>query len=891
MASIQSIVKVETTISPVPGNKTYNIKVFLANSLASGQQINYYKSSSNLESPTQTSHTTSGAGNIVEIQVSESEGGLPGVGAQVSLQVEDIGETDYTFVVYEKFSNATLNIKSTTQIEIVVDFESTQFTGTQTTVKDQGGKEIGKGNINGNQGVISLTQALQYVPRDHYTFELSATESNGISVGPPVTVNVPFNLNEIPQIVDKEVIAFNGKDITITLSNNANGVNVSANIDVNGVSVTPVLIQGGEGNQIKISPDTADLNMLKPHNNSTVSLLYSWKVPLKENGGVITFNGIYTTPVDLITSVPEILSAHASESYIYIKGSFPKSKTFTDNLVVSVYQTGSDTAIPNLGKPIVFEDYFLVSLPSATTLSTTTTYTLKVQATQGGVSNGPESASIDLNLSTPIIKKATTNGKTVTVEWQGVTEKVQEYEIQLSGSGENAQVIQVSDNGSINSNTFTPSTAISDDDTLSVEVRAVFDPPLGVGYYSSSKSVTLINNYFLSSSSPAVFTASSLAEVKSVSGGTENSAISLLLPNGNYLQSGKNFASSSVAPFSIAANTEDGSQYEITIASSIWKGLSSNKIRTTDVQTPYLAFLEKLETTSFFNAWGIYKVQEAIARYMPQNYAEILYYNYGLDITTKSIDIRPGTILRIIPSNFMVVPGTSRGLNTYDYLDGYVNNAPLDYDVNTFKDATGTYLLGFDAFLTELVKEDVLEVRGTQATSGNVSGMASGADLYASTFKNPFYKLFFPTNLLSPTGAGSTNPSDQFNISSATSIKNMQDVTSGALTNFYFRGRSLVKICIKVVVNGNEKVVPVGTTVSNILDGYAAGSTNSTSNISGLQLKRALGQARLTSDASDDYEVGKLYEVIFDLGGLPSYTGLSPLDMPLLHGDRLTINI
>lgn len=889
MASTQSIVKVETTVLPIPNNTTYNIKVFLANPLANGERINYYKSQANLNLPTNSSTTTSGANNIVEIQVSQQTGNLPETGAQVSLQLKGNVSSNFTYVVYEELSNVTVNLKSTAEIEIVTDFAGKLFAGIQATVTNQGGGTLGGVTVNGNQGVFPLTQPLQNGVENLDVLELAATQNNGISIGPSVKVHFPKNSTGVPQI--SEVVAFDGKSITTSLSNNPAKIDVLANIDVNGVNVTPTPIAAGTGGSLKITPNAGNLKMLKPYNSSSIAVFFSWGVSLGSTS--FTFNGTPTAPVAIITSVPNILSAYASESYLYVKGSFPKSKTFINTIVVSINEKESGTAIKGLGNPIICEDAFLLSLPTPTTISIANSYILNAKAAQGIISNGQESTTIDISLPVPTIKQATTNGKSVTVVWQGVPQKVLTYEIQLLGSGDPV-VLQVPAQGYENSYTFTPSTPITNSDTLTVQVGAVFDGVMGAGYYSAPTPVTLTSNYFISSSSPAIFTATSLAAIKKVAAGTETSSISIVLPNGNYLQSGKSFAPSNATPFAIASysgvNLGDY-PYEITIDGSIWTKLSSNAIRT-DVQQAYIAFLKDLEATSFFNAWGIYKVQEAIGRYMPQNYAELLYYNYGFDSSNKSIDIRPGTILRIVPSNFMVVPGTSRGLNTYDYLDGYVNNAPLDYDVNTFVDASGSYLLGFDAFLSQLVKEDILTVSGSQTTSSNVSGMASGADLYAATFKNPFYKLFFPTSLLSPTGAGATNPEDQFNISSATSITNIQATTSGAFTNFYFRGRSLVKISIRVFINGNEKVVPVGTTVSHLLESYAAGTLQNGNSINGLKLERSLGYGRLVSDiAATNYEVGKLYEVIFDLGGIPNYTEVTPFEMPLLHGDRLTINI
>jgi hypothetical protein len=171
------------------------------------------------------------------------------------------------------------------------------------------------------------------------------------------------------------------------------------------------------------------------------------------------------------------------------------------------------------------------------------------------------------------------------------------------------------------------------------------------------------------------------------------------------------------------------------------------------------------------------------------------------------------------------------------------------------------------------------------------SGVADSADLFYPAFRTPFFRLFFPETLESSTSVGTITPESNFAIASASTyallVKRVSFPT-GSNTVAYFRGRAVTKLCIRVIVNGVEEVVPVGTTVGNILDRYGWRPPTTGLHITGLRLERALGAA--VFDPTVEYDAGRSFRVELVWNKLPVYgPGRDSLSLPLLHGDRLTV--
>jgi hypothetical protein len=310
-----------------------------------------------------------------------------------------------------------------------------------------------------------------------------------------------------------------------------------------------------------------------------------------------------------------------------------------------------------------------------------------------------------------------------------------------------------------------------------------------------------------------------------------------------------------------------------------------------ELQTAYRDFLSAAEAAGV-TPWGITLLQQAISRAMPQTFVESLYYAYGLSMALQApsgagyADLRPGMVLRVASADFLdpaVTPPPP-------HLAGFMPGGYADYDVSSLSTGPGTpWTAGFDAFLGQLVANGILAVTPPPGAGANEGGMADAADLLFPEFRQPFYRLFFPATLQSPSGPGSSLTAQNFAIASARTYDILQLTRNTPVPGApvaYFRGRTIVRLCIRVFVNGSEQVVPIGTTVGNLLERYAAQAPAAALHIGGLRMTRARGLVVVEPESAG---AGASYPVRFDWKTQPVYgAAYDALSLPLLHGDHVT---
>lgn len=400
-----------------------------------------------------------------------------------------------------------------------------------------------------------------------------------------------------------------------------------------------------------------------------------------------------------------------------------------------------------------------------------------------------------------------------------------------------------------------------------------FDP----GYYLNLQSDIV----------PYVYTALAKNELGTITSPPQKRAQALYLPELRK-QQGQAF-SQEKGPFKLETSGNAHLPLKLTLAdhAALWD-FDQDKIRL-DLKEAYNEFLIKVEASGI-GPYGIQVIQETISRYMPQTFDELLYYRYGLDLSEKKkahIDLRPGMILRVMPSNYLFVPGPYEGPHQ-SFLNGYVNDAYIDYDIGSYEQGSPA-TLGFDAFISRLIEAKVITIANRYKTDDSqISGVGEAVDLYNGDFIKPFYRLFVPNDLLSPLSPGANNPARHFNLASASSYAELEQIANDALNNqhYYFTGRAILKVCIRVMVNGNEVILPIGTTVANLLERWGCSFPKSGIRPKGLTLLRPLGIASPTADNTQS--VGHQYPVRFDYDILTNYSkGASALDMTLLHGDSI----
>lgn len=341
-------------------------------------------------------------------------------------------------------------------------------------------------------------------------------------------------------------------------------------------------------------------------------------------------------------------------------------------------------------------------------------------------------------------------------------------------------------------------------------------------------------------------------------------------------------------PFELAANTDaataEAFPYKLTIANG---ALVFDATRATLRET-FLTLLTEAETKAGAKPWGLFAIGAAVARLMPQTFEETLLYAYGLNLEAGCVDLSPGMVLRVAFSEFDATPSSAA--------TGYAGGAVVDYEVGDYFGGS-EWLVGFDSFLAWLAGNSVIEVPapvpGTAPPGPDFteSGGAEAADLFFPGFRTAFHRLFVPADLLSPNAAASARTKDQFSLVAATKFADLQEAGTAPIPTktsvAYFRGRTVVKPSLRITVDGEQRVVPIGTTVGNVLDGLGRRAPSTKAALRGVSLERSPGPVVL--DPTRGYDAAG-EPVALDWEGLRTFGApRGTLSLPLLHGDRLTV--
>ncbi|HLG54018.1 MAG TPA: hypothetical protein VI485_01730 [Vicinamibacterales bacterium] len=550
-----------------------------------------------------------------------------------------------------------------------------------------------------------------------------------------------------------------------------------------------------------------------------------------------------------------------------------------------------------LGNPTTGLTATSYNLPSSLPTGTTVTAAVAAVTSAGAVTaTGPFGAPYPVPTLQPEGVGIAYDGVTLTVSWRRVP-AASGYLVSVIATGATSALATAPvKSGSITSATV-PAFATTASSVYNVFVQA----RVGADLAPSAPPVPLFTPGLYPGSNtaaaPNLVPASSLAFA--------SSDITLYLPDigaGTPLQN----LPITQAPFTLQANPDSATKgaypYMLVIpgTSAAWTFTGAAGIRSI-VQNAYVQFLTSVEQSNA-TPWGIAVLQQAISRAMPQTFQETLYYAYGLTLANSGTtltpaswcaDLRPGMILRVVVNDYLNVGQVSPS----PWINGYVGGSVIDYDVGSYLStslpAARQWTLGFDALLARLAASGSISVTAPQGSPANEtqSGVADAIDLLYPAFPQPFYRLFFPGNVMTPSGIGTTFTPSNFVVAAAASFATLQSAVNyptATTAVAYFRGRAVIKVCIRVTVNGVEEVVPIGTTVGNILERYAAQLPSAPVQFAGVQLSRALGLA-ITQPTSPVSASARL-PVRLDWNRLSVYGPANDaLTLPLLHGDRLSI--
>lgn len=223
------------------------------------------------------------------------------------------------------------------------------------------------------------------------------------------------------------------------------------------------------------------------------------------------------------------------------------------------------------------------------------------------------------------------------------------------------------------------------------------------------------------------------------------------------------------------------------------------------VRADFLTWLKLLFEKGLTTA-AYYKIRDVLSRLLATTEADRLWYMAGIDPNVpKRADILPGMTIRVESAQYMpqISPAAAN-------LAGYVPSSVADYDV-----------LLTEGFLT--VSPYLNKTMGTFSYSVETSldplfhSAGGGLDFYNIDLKQPFWALKYPDKFPRSENASSMYPTANTALFALPTFAGTQALDSETQRYMIFRARSTISLLHTVFVNNAPRLVPVGSTVAELL--------------------------------------------------------------------------
>lgn len=277
-------------------------------------------------------------------------------------------------------------------------------------------------------------------------------------------------------------------------------------------------------------------------------------------------------------------------------------------------------------------------------------------------------------------------------------------------------------------------------------------------------------------------------------------------------------------PFSlqptVSSDNQPGLPYKLVCSStsSVWT-FDASPVRQ-GIHDALIAFLVAVENADGSHGTQVPKpgavnlVRQFLAQVVPQTFAETLLFRYGLDPSSRSVDLLPGNRLRLEFQAHQALDPEQ------DPLNGFVGSGRAYVDIGVTVSSTGTPQVALGTFLP------LFPTMSVTAASGGAGG---AVDLTAAALLQPYARLLYPSSYPSSDSTGATgiqsNPTILVAPTYAGLVAATNDyVTSGTVappaTATFFRGRVVAVPEVPVFVQGVLHHVPLGTTIRQLLSGF-----------------------------------------------------------------------
>jgi Concanavalin A-like lectin/glucanases superfamily len=297
--------------------------------------------------------------------------------------------------------------------------------------------------------------------------------------------------------------------------------------------------------------------------------------------------------------------------------------------------------------------------------------------------------------------------------------------------------------------------------------------------------------------------------------------------------------------------------------------------------------------------WGITLVQQRLAEHLPLPLEQVLTYYYGFNRDPGYVDLHPGMRLRVDYQDYQSVLPTDRSPERPS-LSGFVSTTTAYYQLNryarTLNNGAIEYSLGFDPFVSKLATS----FDPTLVNNVSTSGAGGLVDLMQSSFRRPYYRLFYFRQVAGTTTSGRSER--VASLVGSNSLADLNDatqefITTGQITptnrrvTFFFRGRALVIPEIQVFIHDQPTYVPIGTSIRRLLENFTDILPTTTANpnfsaLPGAEPPRLPGPPRGQRLSHKGTTNTPTYRFLNLDTYASTINGSDALDLPVIKGDR-----
>lgn len=221
-------------------------------------------------------------------------------------------------------------------------------------------------------------------------------------------------------------------------------------------------------------------------------------------------------------------------------------------------------------------------------------------------------------------------------------------------------------------------------------------------------------------------------------------------------------------------------------------------------------FMEKLFEAKL-TVEGYYRVRQLVARCGLFDQEQTLDFLNGLEKGKRMMDIFPGACLKIETATFQ--PTLSETVDDH----GYIRASTESYWISLGNNEKGESVLSYNENLEQVMGGWDESTAGGGNTLPGIGGLM---DLFCKSVRMPYARIYYPEAFHPSQKASTYYISDNITIAVSDDYfkfpKTIEDLQKSDLKCVILRGRSMISLSVRILVDGRQEIVPLGTRLGDL---------------------------------------------------------------------------